>query len=230
MPAKIWFEPRKNVRASIGKTGAILRLPYMIGKKEYQKHYDWFLKWVDESLVKNPVLQKHFFEKTYEQGQEIIVGKRAYILDFQTRPRRTASARLNRNVISIIAPEDLTGLAESKAIKTLISRVVGADFLAEITARVYTLNEEFFQKPVGDIRLKYIHSRWGSCSARGNINLSTRLLFAPDEVIDYVIIHELAHLVEHNHSPEFWKEVARAMPDYKRHEKWLKENNHLCDF
>ena len=53
---------------------------------------------------------------------------------------------------------------------------------------------------------------------------------APRIVIDYVIIHELAHLVEANHSPRFWEEVTRVMPAYKEHEQWLKENGHLCDF
>ena len=70
--------------------------------------------------------------------------------------------------------------------------------------------------------MKYNHSNWGSCSSKGNINLSTRLLFAPDDVIDYVIIHELAHRIEMNHSPRFWKLVSDAMPDYKEKEKWLK--------
>ena len=54
------------------------------------------------------------------------------------------------------------------------------------------------------IFLKYNHSNWGSCSHNGNINLSTRLLFAPEAVQDYVIVHELAHLVEPNHSDRFW--------------------------
>ncbi|MCB0682671.1 MAG: M48 family metallopeptidase, partial [Saprospiraceae bacterium] len=63
-----------------------------------------------------------------------------------------------------------------------------------------------------------------------NINLSTRLLFAPPKVIDYVIIHELAHLVEMNHSRRFWDLVAAAMPDYEEQEKWLKKFGHRCDF
>jgi len=56
------------------------------------------------------------------------------------------------------------------------------------------------------------------------------LLFAPDEVIDYVCIHELAHLKERNHSPEFWKLVEGALPDYREKEKWLKENSDQCWF
>ncbi|MDV7393186.1 M48 family metallopeptidase, partial [Arthrospira platensis SPKY1] len=77
---------------------------------------------------------------------------------------------------------------------------------------------------------KYNSSNWGSCSSGRNINLSTRLLFAPPAVQDYVIIHELAHLVELNHSDRFWKLVSEIMPDYEEKEKWLKEYGHLCEF
>jgi predicted metal-dependent hydrolase len=56
------------------------------------------------------------------------------------------------------------------------------------------------------------------------------LLFAPAEVIDYIIIHELAHLVEMNHSDRFWALVAAAMPDYVEKERWLKVNDHHCQF
>jgi predicted metal-dependent hydrolase len=92
------------------------------------------------------------------------------------------------------------------------------------------LNAIHFQRPVRNVYLKYNHSNWGSCSVGSNINLSTRLLFAPPDVIDYVIIHELAHLIEQNHSNRFWAQVARAMPDYERHERWLKDHGKTCDF
>ena len=65
---------------------------------------------------------------------------------------------------------------------------------------------------------------WGSCSEKGNINISTRLLFAPEDVLEYVCIHELAHLIEQNHSEKFWQLVKNAMPNYQEKRKWLKEN------
>jgi predicted metal-dependent hydrolase len=67
--------------------------------------------------------------------------------------------------------------------------------------------------------------RWGSCNSRKNINFSWRLMMAAPKVIDYVIIHELAHLKEMNHSAAFWKIVQQFMPDYKECRKWLKDNH-----
>ena len=80
------------------------------------------------------------------------------------------------------------------------------------------------------LRLKYNSSNWGSCSSKGNINLSTRVLLCPLFVIDYVIVHELAHLIHQNHGEQFWNEVARVMPDYKVGEDWLKREGTFLDF
>lgn len=67
-------------------------------------------------------------------------------------------------------------------------------------------------------------TRWGSCSSRGNLNFNWRLVMAPLSVIDYVVIHELAHLVELNHTPRFWEMVERHCPDHREHRRWLREN------
>lgn len=76
------------------------------------------------------------------------------------------------------------------------------------------------------ITIRETSSRWGSCSSSGNISLCWRLIFAPKEVLDYVILHEVAHLIEMNHSAAFWQIVATIDPDYVRHKKWLRLNGH----
>jgi predicted metal-dependent hydrolase len=77
------------------------------------------------------------------------------------------------------------------------------------------------------IRITSAKTRWGSCSSRGTLSFTWRLVMAPLAVIDYVVIHELAHLKIKNHSAVFWAEVTRLMPDYKRHRDWLKKNGHF---
>lgn len=67
-------------------------------------------------------------------------------------------------------------------------------------------------------------TRWGSCSSRGNLNFNWRLVMAPLPVIDYVVIHELAHLVELRHNPRFWETVERSCPDHREHRRWLREH------
>lgn len=74
------------------------------------------------------------------------------------------------------------------------------------------------------ITIKNLVSRWGSCSTKGNLNFNCLLMLMPDYVIDYIVVHELCHLREMNHSEKFWTEVEKIMPDYQRAELWLKQN------
>jgi predicted metal-dependent hydrolase len=76
----------------------------------------------------------------------------------------------------------------------------------------------------GRIAIKDTRSRWGSCSSKGNLNFSWRLLLGPEAVLDYVIAHEVAHLKELNHSPAFWAHVATLCPDYKTQRAWLRKH------
>lgn len=74
------------------------------------------------------------------------------------------------------------------------------------------------------IFIKNQRSMWGSCSGKRNLNFNWRLAAAAPEALDYVVIHELCHLREMNHSPKFWAHVAAACPDYKTHRRWLRDN------
>jgi predicted metal-dependent hydrolase len=72
------------------------------------------------------------------------------------------------------------------------------------------------------VKISSARTRWGSCSPNGTLNFSWRLVMAPLEVIDYVVVHELAHLHVKDHSSRFWQEVEKIMPDYKDRRKWLR--------
>lgn len=74
----------------------------------------------------------------------------------------------------------------------------------------------------GRITVRNQRTRWGSCSSKGNLNFNCLLMLAPPGILDYVVVHELCHRKVMNHSPKFWAEVAKVMPDYKERQKWLR--------
>ena len=98
----------------------------------------------------------------------------------------------------------------------------------EQARQVLTARVEFFARQFDfqykRIRITSARTRWGSCSATGSLSFSWRLILAPLEVVDYVVVHELVHTVFHNHSKQFWARVGSVMPDSPKHRRWLREN------
>ncbi|MCR4588314.1 MAG: M48 family metallopeptidase [Lachnospiraceae bacterium] len=92
-----------------------------------------------------------------------------------------------------------------------------------ITKRVEYYSR-YISRPYTSISIRDQKTRWGSCSSKGGLNFSWRLVLAPPQVLDYVVVHELCHLLHMNHSSAFWAEVGRIYPDYKACRKWLREN------
>ena len=76
----------------------------------------------------------------------------------------------------------------------------------------------------GKITLRQQKTRWGSCAVNGNLNFNWLLILAPPQVLDYVVVHELCHRIEMNHSRAFWEEVEAVLPDYRERQRWLKDN------
>lgn len=115
------------------------------------------------------------------------------------------------------------------------SREIGAEKplteeeLAELLRRgkeVFRSRVDFYAPAVGvtvgRITVRHQHTRWGSCSAKGNLNFNCLLLLAPPEVLDAVVVHELCHRKHMNHSKAFYAEVLRVFPDYRKWDRWLK--------
>ena len=96
-----------------------------------------------------------------------------------------------------------------------------------IALKVIPERVEYFAKVIGvtygKITVRNQKTRWGSCSSKGNLNFNCLLMLAPPEVLDYVVVHELCHRKQMNHSKAFWLEVEKVLPNYKEVRKWLKE-------
>lgn len=101
------------------------------------------------------------------------------------------------------------------------------EMLAQKALQVLPKKVEYYAAKIGvtygTITIRNQKTRWGSCSSKGNLNFNCQLMLFPEEIQDYVVVHELCHRKEMNHSPRFWNEVGRIMPDYEERRKYLRQ-------
>lgn len=143
---------------------------------------------------------------TRSQIDTFLTAKRSWI-EKHWRIMQERQATLNQ--LPPFTPEEIRALAE-KAMIVIPERVkhyaplIGVDY--------------------GRITIRNQRTRWGSCSGKGNLNFNCLLMLLPDDVIDSVVVHELCHRKQMNHSPQFYAEIEKVFPEYQRCRKWLKEN------
>ena len=111
---------------------------------------------------------------------------------------------------------DISPQIRRKALHRFLWKLISVREQRRIEELVHRINRATFRVPVAQVRLGFATTQWGSCSPRGIIMLNTALLFLPQRLLRYVIIHELAHRRVPNHSPAYWREVEWALPDYER--------------
>ena len=143
---------------------------------------------------------------TQTQVEKFINKHRDWIESHLQKMQERQEALANVDKLSM---DEINALAD-KALKVIPERV---KYYAEKLGVTY-----------GRITIRNQRSRWGSCSQRRNLNFNCLLMLTPPEVLDSVVVHELAHIKEMNHSEKFYAEVLRVFPDYWTHQKWLKEN------
>lgn len=139
--------------------------------------------------------------------EEILKKKEAWISKHIEKIKK-AKDRFEAEATEKLTREKVIALAE-EALKVIPERV---EYFAKVIGVTY-----------GKITIRNQKTRWGSCSSKGNLNFNCLLMLAPSEVLDYVVVHELCHRKQMNHSKAFWLEVEKVLPDYKEVRKWLKE-------
>lgn len=140
--------------------------------------------------------------------EEILKKKEAWISKHIEKTKETKE-RFEAEPTEKLTREKVIALAE-EALKVIPERV---EYFAKVIGVTY-----------GKITIRNQKTRWGSCSSKGNLNFNCLLMLAPPEVLDYVVVHELCHRKQMNHSKAFWLEVEKVLPDYKEARKWLKED------
>jgi predicted metal-dependent hydrolase len=204
---------RKTIALIIRRDGALvvrapLRAPEKFIREFAEKNSQWILKkQAQMRTVSTPVPKQYLPGETFlflgrEIPLEIVKGQKPALI-LETRFKLAEAARET---------------AEQAFVSWYRERA--REILSERVQRLAGQNNLQY----GKIRISSARTRWGSCSAKGSLSFSWRLILTPMEVVDYVVVHELAHTLVHNHSQKFWKQVERLMPNYREHKTWLRKN------
>ncbi|MFH1126814.1 MAG: M48 family metallopeptidase [archaeon] len=224
-PVHIHYEKRNNSRVSIGRTAINIRIPSSMDREERFREKIRMKNWALKKLTENKDRFRPEPKKEYKHGQIIKAGDEEYRLNISFKDKESSSAWIEGNDICFSLSSNLPEKKANDHISSLLLRLIAKKRLSKLEQKIHELNDKHFQKRINKISFKNNRSRWGSCSKKGNLNISARLLFAPEDVLEYICIHELAHLVEFNHSEKFWSLVGDVMPDYKDKHEWLRKNS-----
>ncbi|MFH1510059.1 MAG: M48 family metallopeptidase [Candidatus Woesearchaeota archaeon] len=226
----ICYENRSDSRASIRKKSINIRIPLSLSREEQFRQLLEMKAWAMRKIQQDPERFRPEPKREYSDWQILKVGDMDYRLRISHADKQSSSARVAGDMIHLSISSNLSKEDHNKHVSTLLSRCVASKRLPDLKKKISELNDKHFNQEIKKIFFKNNKSNWGSCSKAGNINISTRLLFAPDDILEYVCIHELAHLIEPNHSDRFWALVQAALPDYADKIQWLKDNWSACAF
>jgi len=204
---------RKTLAIHITKDAAVeVRAPLKLAKAEIDKFVQSKEEWITAHLTAQAARAAEKSGFSLDYGDAVTVIGKPY----------TIAAREGSRVGYANEAFYMPAGLDSKHIKYACVQIYKLAAKNELTRRVADYAKRMNVKPT-DVKINSATTRWGSCSGRNSINFSWRLIMAEDTVIDYVVVHELAHIKEHNHSPKFWAVVAGVLPDYKARQKKLKE-------
>ena len=214
---KIVKSRRRTVSLEINQEGVLtVRAPYGLDRTTIddilKRHQPWIRKKRQEVQRRQELSRP----KKFEDGEKFLWLGKEYPLRIVARVR--SSLVFTGERFELAASSILSGRQLFEAWFKEQARFYLSSRLKEIARKKGFKYRKF--------RLSSARTRWGSCSAKGTISLVWRLMMAPPEIIDYLIIHELAHTKEKNHSRAFWRLVEELLPDYRERRRWLRKNGY----
>lgn len=185
-----------------------------------RRHEPWILKHLDK-------MENMLPQRQYVSGETIPYLGQDYTLQLIPNANKSrVTCRLHQKQIQIKLAQGLNDSEHTETIKAALEawyRKKAKAYIGQRAAELAATHGFIYKK----ITIRNQKTRWGSCSSLGNLNFNWRLMMTPPAAIDYLIIHELCHLRELNHSKRFWNLVAALCPDYAYWRKWLKDNSAL---
>ena len=216
---------KKTVAINITPTSQVLVfVPGFISRGDIGKIVKKKARWILEKQEFFRALAALYPEKEFISGEQILYLGRKYRLKVkQVQKNGSIAPKLIGRRIFVSVNRCLSHIEKKKVIKDAVVKWYFSKSEKIIRQRVNRYSEFIGVKP-RETKIKDQKKRWGSCSNNGILRFNWRVAIAPMSIVDYVVVHELCHLKIKNHSPDFWKLVSLALPDYQERRDWLKNN------
>jgi predicted metal-dependent hydrolase len=209
---------RKTISVHIKEDGTIvIHAPYRTSNGEIEKFIKEKQSWIIEKVSEREKRIKEV-EKAFLPGEKFLYLGESYPL--QIDKSNTEEPPLKLSFGHFILNED--HIEEARELFILWYKRQAKEKIVERT-HYYSSRLQLFPEA---IRITSANCRWGSCSRDNRLSFAWRMIMAPLPVIDYILIHELVHIREKNHSKRFWNYLESILPDYRKHRYWLRENGH----
>jgi predicted metal-dependent hydrolase len=225
---EVYYERRNSSRASITSKGIYIRIPRLIPPMMREHEIQKLIDWVTNKIKSKPNVVKQ--AKSYYNDSYIKTNSKIYQIKIEMRDSIKNFCKVTGGIINFKISHNYGEASRQRYISKQLQKILSKLHHGELVSRVHQLNNLHFKQTLGKISFKYTTSRWGACKHNTHeINISTRLLLAPQEIMDYVIIHELAHLIEPSHNDKFWSLVKSKETNYKERIRWLKHNGNTLN-
>ncbi|MDB9756859.1 M48 family metallopeptidase [Pseudomonadales bacterium] len=209
---------RRSATFRVDQSGVSFRVPKEIGHQKIvelvEKKTPWIRKKLEYAASLTPPRLLDF-----ENGDPIPYLGKTYCLKVQVG---------DYPHVELVGEDILVNVVAQHLTNSLHIQLVLERWFLDEAAILLAERLDFYASIVGvrptGMQVKAYKARWGSCKMDGQIQFNWRLIHGPVDVLDYVVVHELCHILQHNHSAAYWSEVARVMPDYEVRRKWLSQN------
>ena len=207
-----------SVRVQEGKVS--VAVPQSLSDLRIEALLEKKARWIREKLLLQEKAEP-VTPKEYVSGESFTYLGRNYRLKVESG--KPVSVKLKQGRLWVRVPGGRNNPEKVKAALTQWYRTHAEQKLKEKAERY----AEIIGVSPSAVGIKTFKSRWGSCDNRGLVQFNWKVIIAPNRIVDYLVVHELCHLKQHNHSPKFWKCVESVFPDYRGCREWLKENGRI---
>jgi hypothetical protein len=219
---------RISLKIDSSRPELILTAPKWALGIEIQYFLSQHSKWIERHWNKVEVKSKKRPRFNYDHGDTFYYFGEAVSLIIQPSQFKRTRVKVRAEQMIVSVAREYLNVKDKKEIRNLVKNAIEAFYKEKAMEVIYDRLDHFNQYygfVFRRVTFRNQKTRWGSCSAAKNLNFNWRLIMAPIEVIDYVVVHELCHLKQMNHSPKFWDLVAQMIPNYKSAQRWLSDNS-----